>query len=47
MAKNVNAISNANAALEDVNIEMKKNVNNLVSNLEDVNVNLLLYIGIE
>ena len=45
MTKNASSISAAKAELNQVHLEMKKNVNNIVSNLEDVNVINLLKIG--
>ena len=38
MSKNVSSISAAKAELDQVHIEMRKNVNNIVSNLDDINV---------
>jgi len=38
MPKNASSISAAKAELDQVHIEMKKNVNNIVNNLEDINV---------
>lgn len=42
MSKNVSSIAAARAEIDQVHIEMKKNVNNLVSNLDDINVNRIL-----
>lgn len=42
MTKNVSSISAAKAELNQVHIEMKKNVNNIVSNLDDIRVNKTL-----
>jgi hypothetical protein len=38
MSKNVSSIGAARAEIDQIHIEMKKNVNNLISNLDDVNV---------
>jgi hypothetical protein len=38
MSKNVSSIGAARAEIDQIQIEMKKNVNNLISNLDDVNV---------
>ena len=39
MAKNVSSIAAAQAELNQVHVEMRDNVNQLVNNLENVNVN--------
>ncbi len=40
MSKNVSSIGAARAEIDQIQIEMKKNVNNLISNLDDVNVKM-------